>query len=381
MFHCKRVLTASAVLLALAVGTLSGQEQGKDKDKAPVFRPGSSHKNVACQAAPQYHYDLRVPKGYRPGQPTPVLYVFSPRGRVPMQLFRAAADELGWIVCGSVESRNGMQLPQYNAIFAALHAEMTSRFTVHPHRTYFTGMSGGSRVAFALFSQYGEIASGVIGMAAGRSGPVPPKVPGGAVAGLVGYKDFNYLEFVGLNERLGDQGISFKLMDWDGNHQWAPAALIGQAAEWLEFQYFIRSPHLTDKEKTERPKRVESFLKKTAKAGATMEAYETYETLSKDLQNDKPWLQKVTAAMEKLEPELKSELSAREAFREAYKPFGSNRTTEKAILGLQGRMKQVAADHGTTAYGKRAGVLAGAIDRTLAMIRWQKTRRRKPPQQ
>jgi len=371
----RQVAAACALTLALVAGTLSAQSRGKDT--SPRFRPGGLYRNVACRAAPQYHYDLHVPKGYRRGRPTPVLFVFSPRGRVPMQLFQAAADKLGWLVCGSVESQNGMQWSQYEAIFTALLAEMKSRFTVHPRRAYLTGMSGGSRVAFEIFGKHGDIAAGVIGMAAGRSGRGTPKVPGGAVAGLVGRGDYNYFEFVDANEHLADHGVLFKFGDWDGGHTWAPPALIGRAMEWLEFQYFIRSPHLSEKEKQRRPRAIESFLKQIAALGPTMEAYETYEALAKDLEDDKNQLQRVTSAMEKLKPQLAPELAARQAFRAAYKQFNINRMSEKALIDLQRRMRQVATEHSVTVYGKRADALAKSLDQTLAMVR-RHTRKQEP---
>jgi len=365
----RQVAIACALTLALTASTLSAQSRGKGISSR--FQPGGLYRNVACQAAPQYHYDLHVPKGYRRGQPTPVLFVFSPRGRVPMQLFQAAADKLGWLVCGSVESQNGMPWPQYEAIFTALLEEMKSRFTVHPRRAYLTGMSGGSRVAVEMFGKHGDIAAGVIGMAAGRSGRGTPKVPGGAVLGLIGRGDYNYFEFVDANEHLADHGVLFKFVDWDGGHTWAPPLLIGRAMEWLEFQYFIRSPHLTEKEKQRRPRAIESFLKKTIALGPTLEAYETYEALSHDLKDDEKWLKRMTSAMEKLKPQLAPELAAREVFRAAYKQFNINRMTEKALTDLQRQMQQVAAEHSATVYGKRADALAKSLDHTLAMVRRQ----------
>ena len=365
----RQVAAACALTLALTAGTLWAQSL--DKDTSPRFQPGGLYTNIACRAAPQYHYDLHVPKGYRRGRPTPVLFVFSPRGRVPMQLFQAAADKLGWLVCGSVESQNGMPWPQYEAIFTALLEEMKSRFTVHPRRAYLTGMSGGSRVAFEMFGKHGDIAAGVIGMAAGRSGRETPKAPGGAVAGLVGRGDYNYFEFVDANEHLVDHDVAFKFVDWDGGHTWAPPALIGRAMQWLHFQYFIRSPHLSEKEKQGRPREIELFLKQITALGPTMEAYETYEALSHDLKDDEKWLKRVTSAMENLKPQLVSELAAREAFRAAYKEFNINRMTEKALIDLQRRMRQVATEHSAAVYGKRADALAKSLDQTLAMVRRQ----------
>ncbi|MBN2583515.1 MAG: hypothetical protein JXL80_10635 [Planctomycetes bacterium] len=362
-----RSLTACCIVVLAVAAPAFGQAAAEDKVRS--WQPSKSYQNVSCAAASQYHYDLYVPRGFRPEQPTPVLFVFSPRGRVPMQLFEAAADRLSWVVCGSVESQNGLPWPQYEAIFAALHKEMKAHMTVHPHRLYFTGMSGGSRVAFEMFRAHADAAAGVIGMAAGRSGSGTPKVPGGAVIGLVGRSDFNYFEFIELNEHLADQGMVFRFVDWDGPHTWAPAQLIAEAMDWLDTQYFVRSPHLTDQEKQRRDSVVDALVAKTKSQGATVEAFEAWESLARDLTDDGDRRDRVAAQIEKIKPQLADELAAREVFREAYKPFNINRTNEAGLVALQQRMRQVAADHGETVYGKRADALARSLDATLAMVR------------
>jgi len=380
-----------AAVLAI-VTALTTAAWGVDKEAPTQVRPvaqpqalaqaalkaGETSMNVACQKDPQFHYDLYVPKGYKSDEPTPLVFVFSPRGRVPLDLYRAAADKLGWLVCGSVESQNGLPWPEYGRIFSALLSEMKSRATVHPHRVYCSGMSGGSRVAMEMLRERPDIVTGVIGMAAafGQDGQTAKVADGAAYVGIVGAQDYNYSEFVALAEQYFQQKVPYKIIEWKGPHDWAPAALIGQAMEWLDAQYYIRSPHLTEAEKPRRPKIVAEFLKQTAALGPTMEAYETYESLAGDFkaEADKNLSKQVADALAKMKPKLAAELEAREAFRAAARESSGPLRDEKSIIALMQRMKDLATKHASTFYGKRAETFAGALEFRLQMCRqyWQR---------
>ena len=351
-------LTVLAVGAALAVGPTT-------QPKVPALALGRVHKNIACTRDANNHCNIYVPRGYKAGEPTPVLYVFSPGGNAPVELYSPAADKLGWLVCGSVESRNGQDWAFYLGAFDAMRAEMAARFSPHPHRAYFSGMSGGSRVAVELFCREPNSAAGLLAMAAGRGAPRMEKVPGGACVGIAGRSDYNYSELASLGDKCAAQDMASLFLDFDGQHGWAPKELVAQAMEWLDAEYFLRSPHLSEAEKAKRPGIIAERLKKVAQMGQTMEAYEACESLHRDLKADEEPLKKVGDLAAALKPKLAAELDARAAFREAFAAAGKKTTSYQQTVALQAAVKEMAPKHAGTLYGRRAGFLATTLDERL----------------
>lgn len=354
---------ASLLLAAPGFGAQTAEPKG-----LPLAR-GLLHKNIACRSAREFHCHIFVPKAYQADTATPVLYVFAPGGDAPVELYRLAADRLGWLVCGSVESRNGQELDYHEKVLAAMQAEMQARFTLHPHRVYFSGMSGAARVALACFYAHADSAAGVLAMAAGWSWSAAqmPTVAGGACVGLAGRHDFNYCELVALADKTAAANMASLFMDFEGQHGWAPKELIAQAMDWLEIQYFIRSPHLTAAEKTRRPGFIADQIRKISLAGATMASYETCEGLHRDLSADPEFLNSVDRMMADIKPKLMVELAAREALREAFATAHSKHTAYQMDQMLQTQSRELALKYPITLYGARAGIMAGVLGKRLKL--------------
>src|SRR5437667_11029870 len=70
--------------------------------------PGTVHASVTIAADPSNSYALYLPSSYSPAKRWPVLLIFDPfaRGEVSVKLFDAAAEQSGFIVVGSNNSRN-----------------------------------------------------------------------------------------------------------------------------------------------------------------------------------------------------------------------------------------------------------------------------------
>jgi len=78
---------------------------------AEHFAPGTVVPKVACAGNPQQTYALYLPSGYVRTQRWPIIYVFDPgaRGQVAVEAIRAAAEQAGYIVAASNNSRNGAE--------------------------------------------------------------------------------------------------------------------------------------------------------------------------------------------------------------------------------------------------------------------------------
>ena len=186
---------------------------------------------VKCAADPSQSYALYVPSNYSPDRSWSLLVGFHPaaRGRAIVEAYRAAAEQYGFILAGSNNSRNGPW--QVSAASAqAMSADLGQRFSIDPKRFYLTGLSGGARVAMGVAAGTKAIA-GVIASSAGYPDNQPRKTVPFAVFGTAGTEDFNYIEM-----RLLDRALTtpHRVVVFEGGHTLPPANVALEAIEWLE---------------------------------------------------------------------------------------------------------------------------------------------------
>ena len=189
--------------------------------------------DVKCAAEPSQSYALYVPSHYTPDRAWPVLFAFHPaaRGRAMVEKYAAAAEQYGFIVAGSNNSRNGPWSLQRPAV-VAMPADVGSRFSVDPKRVYLTGMSGGSRVALEVALGKNDIA-GVIASSAGYPDSQARSRLPFPIFATAGTEDFNYLEMRQLDRKLTTPHY---LAVFAGGHTLPPDGVALEAIEWLEVQ-------------------------------------------------------------------------------------------------------------------------------------------------
>ena len=192
---------------------------------------------VTCVADPTQTYTLYVPSNYSPQTTWPVIYCFDPgaRGRTPVERLQAAAEKYGYIVAGSLNSRNGPWEENAKAI-QAMVKDVDSHLAIDRQRVYTAGLSGGARVATQLALL--GVAKGVIACSAGfpaMEDGLPVRVPFWFF-GTAGIEDMNYHELKTLDGELEDRKAAHRIVFFDGGHEWASVALLTEAVEWLELQ-------------------------------------------------------------------------------------------------------------------------------------------------
>lgn len=191
---------------------------------------------VVCLSDPDQSYALYLPSRNAPGQAWPILFCFDPaaRGRVPVDLFRDAAEQYGYILAGSNNSRNGAagQGPESMRV---MWNDARARFIIDPARVFAAGMSGGARLVCG-FAQGGNFLSGVIAFAAGFPNAQIPKRAPFLFFGAAGVDDFNYPELRQLDGELEKLGATKRIVTFEGGHGWPPASVCTQGIEWLELQ-------------------------------------------------------------------------------------------------------------------------------------------------
>ncbi|HXL80071.1 MAG TPA: hypothetical protein VN951_04270 [Pyrinomonadaceae bacterium] len=270
-------------VLVLLVLTASSRGFASQPDEWPR---GEIVESVACKSDPQQSYALYLPSQYTPEKKWPMLYAFDPgaRGKLPVSLFKDAAEKFGFIVVGSNNSKNGIQVA---SVVQTLWADTHARLSIDEKRIYTTGFSGGSRVAFATALAYQGAVAGVIACSASFPGNAPP-APGLAFAvfATTGTEDFNFPEMQQLKRKLDEVGVRNHLEVFQGGHDWAPADLCAQAIAWLELQAMKKGTRAKDealigqllKEGTSKAHDYEA-------AGKNYEAYLEYQSLAADFKD------------------------------------------------------------------------------------------------
>ncbi|NOT06943.1 MAG: hypothetical protein HOP28_01935 [Gemmatimonadales bacterium] len=239
-------------------------------------------------------YALFLPPGYRPTEPRPLLIVMDPRGRaqLALELFRPAAAQYRWIVMSSYNTASDRQdAPNVEAVNAML-TDAQQSVPADMKRLYFAGFSGTARQSWDFARQLQGSVAGIIGVGGGL-----PQLQAwtdsmlGATSfgffGLAGTRDFNHDEMRFLDARLERLGVRRRLEVFDGEHQWAPEHLVGQAIEWFELDAMRQGGLAADTGwiRRQRDARVARADSLTA-SGRLAEAQRAYMAIAADFQ---PW--------------------------------------------------------------------------------------------
>jgi hypothetical protein len=212
------------VLLLLIATSASAVERGKLVE------------NVASRADATQTYTLYLPSSYDAAKKYPLLLVFDPRGRGTMaaEIFRPAAEEYGWILISSNQTRSDVvgESPNMRAIKALLPE--VNRYPMASKRLYATGFSGTAILAWIVGAGTGELA-GVIGVGGRLVDGIPPEKFSFAHYGFAGDLDFNNREMRLVEEHLEREGrFPHRFQVFKGQHQWITPALAREAVGWME---------------------------------------------------------------------------------------------------------------------------------------------------
>ncbi len=192
---------------------------------------GKRHKVTPLHGG-KYHYSLYIPKSYDPAKPAPLLLNCSPGGGAP-PLSPRMAEKHGWIMAGLSESRNGPMQPSVENIAAALF-DLRRRFNLDAKRFYFSGFSGGARLASWCAYMFPGSTSGIVCMGAGyypgNRGQLPRST---AVFFIVGKTDSNHKEVTGLFPRERGRRKA-EMIIHPGGHSWGRKEDQEKAIEWLQ---------------------------------------------------------------------------------------------------------------------------------------------------
>ncbi len=225
----RKYLFRSIIITCLLFMTLSA-------GAVQEFPTGQIIGKVICVKDNESSYALYIPSAYSTEKEWPVIVCFDPRaqGRRPVELLRSAAESYGYIVAGSLDSKNGPLEPSQKAA-KAVWTDIRERFSIDPQRVYAVGFSGGAEVA-VLFPYFVETrVAGIISCGAGLPSRHEPQwVKPAAYCGIIGSLDFRYWDMARLEEAFAKAEVTHHIIYFDGWHQWPSGELLGEAVEWLE---------------------------------------------------------------------------------------------------------------------------------------------------
>lgn len=228
--------TLAALLLAAALPLSAAEiERGKIVD------------GLACASDPTQTYAVYLPTSYEPGQHRPLLFVFDPRrrGAEAAELFREPAEQYGWIVVSSNDTRSDESWEPNEVAVKAMVPDVVRRFSPDPRRIYATGFSGGAMVAWWLAQKTNGVA-GVIGCSGRLADPHDADRVSFDWYGTAGDVDFNYGEARDIDAKLDAIHANHRVGIFEGPHRWAPKEMLAEAVGWMELQSMRRGLRARD---------------------------------------------------------------------------------------------------------------------------------------
>jgi predicted esterase len=190
--------------------------------------------HVASRADASQTYTLYLPTTYETAKRHPLLFVLDPRGRgtLAAEIFREAAEEHGWIVISSNQTRSDDDGAASNRAVRALLPEI-ERYASDSRRIYAAGFSGTAILACAIGAK-SNILAGVIGVGGRLIDENPPAKFSFAHYGFAGDTDFNNRDMRLIDAQLERAGKSHRFQQFEGAHQWIGPELAREAVQWME---------------------------------------------------------------------------------------------------------------------------------------------------
>lgn len=207
------------------------------------FSPGQVVERVPVQTDTTRSYALYLPSRYSPDRAWPVLFILDPRGRaVPaLERFRAAAEEFGWIIASSHDSRSDVDEDLNTPAFNALLDDTQRRLRVDTDRLYLAGFSGTAESSWYIAQAMEGHVAGIIAAGYGLPHGIRLQLQAGTtlpfvVYGTAGRTGFNFEDVYDMDTALDQAGLPNQVVYFDGGHEWMPPELAADAVAWLELQ-------------------------------------------------------------------------------------------------------------------------------------------------
>jgi hypothetical protein len=222
-----KTISLTCVMLALYGCAVAGTTP-------PLFEAGKITNPVMCATDASQTYAVYVPARGNTDA-LPVIFFFDPHadGALPLTKYKSLADEYGFILIGSNNSKNGNGWPATENIWQQLFSDTQKKLKINNNRVYACGFSGGAKVAGYVALKYNVI-KGVVAIGAGLPDGVTAGNFGFSFTGIAGEGDMNMADLVSFCSALDNTTTRHRMIVYGGKHAWAPANIMNLAFTGLQ---------------------------------------------------------------------------------------------------------------------------------------------------
>ena len=198
---------------------------------APINEAGRIYDRITKSNS---SYSVYFPKNYVEKEKYPAIIFFDPHGhgRFPLEKYKNLADKFQFLLIGSNDSKNGMNIEQCLKFADDLLNETSTTLPGYKEQISVAGFSGGAKVALVAANTISGFSSGIYCGAAFPPGSIQINIPLLAIAGR---HDMNYTEVRNYNQSIDKSGITHTLVEWNGKHEWPDTSTFEHAFYWNLF--------------------------------------------------------------------------------------------------------------------------------------------------
>ena len=255
--------TFITILLAAVIVTSCHSPSHKTRQKKPAVKyenleVGKLFPRIKINSDTALSYALYLPESYDVKKENSIVFIFDAHGRgtLPLEKYKALAEKYNLVLAASNDSKNGQSGQVRNRIVTAFMGDVERIVHINKNKMYTAGFSGGARIA-TLVALYNSTVAGVIECAAGFPQVQNPVNKSFTWIGVVGNRDFNFLELKNLYRQLESNRWNSHLLAFDGKHDWPPSEVMDASLALLldksnnskyQFQNSPEGDKLEDKE-------------------------------------------------------------------------------------------------------------------------------------
>jgi len=212
------------------------RELGNTPIVYPKFQLGTVIRKVNIEKVPTHSYALYLPENYSPDKKWPLIYFFDPHasGWLPLEKYSQWANQFGFILVGSNQSKNGLNSSELNQIIGEWFTDTFEKLSIDKRRVYTMGFSGGARVAASL-AIANPLIRGVVACGGGLPLSKPLENFRTDYLCFVGEEDFNRFDLVDLDRELVKIPVRHHLILFNGKHEWPDSLTFKDAFYWTVF--------------------------------------------------------------------------------------------------------------------------------------------------
>lgn len=187
-------------------------------------------------------FAIYLPKAFKITEKWPVLFVYdiNGRGKQVLSMFRAAAEEQGYILAASNNINDSLSLSKNILISSRMFNAVVGMVPIQKNRIYTAGYGESARLA-SLIPTFINQVKGVIscGTPVANVEVLSAKRPFHFV-GIVGIEDFNYTSMLNAEKVLNKLKFPNNLLIFQGGRKWPSVKYMSKAMELLTLGVMAR---------------------------------------------------------------------------------------------------------------------------------------------